>query len=572
MRIAVIKENECEAPDNCNYICAEVCPRVREGFKETVYARENGKAAITESLCISCGICVKRCPFDAIRIINLPDEMMKEITFQYGVNTFRTYNIASPEEGKIIGLIGRNGIGKTTNINLVSGAIKPNFGELSAQLTDSDIIKRFRGKEIQPYLTKLYGGSVHVSKKPQDFELRGKVRDIVKENRYGIVRQQLMERDASTLSGGEAQLVEIAKTMDLDGDIYIFDEPMNYLDVSQRINIAETIREKLGGKTVVVVEHDLIMLDYLTDLVQILYGSDANYGVVSHVMATRNGINNYIKGYLPTENVRFRDYEIKIKKTVSQPTSKALISWPEFEVGIGGFTLNTKAGTMYEGDIIGVIGENGIGKTTFLRSLVGLIETNAGRLDLGIKMGYKPQFVQKVDRIVGDALASIKPDYMSDAETMEILNKLEINRLFNKNINNLSGGELQKLAIATTLMSGADLFVFDEPSANLDIEDRLQVMSIISAFVSSKRKGAIVVDHDVTFLDSVCYKSILFSGEGGLRGMTDEIRDTGAAINEFLKMNDITMRRDPDTGRPRINQRGGRLDSEQRKNKTFFIS
>ena len=572
MRIAVIKENECEAPDNCNYICAEVCPRVREGFKETVYARENGKAAITESLCISCGICVKRCPFDAIRIINLPDEMMKEITFQYGVNTFRTYNIASPEEGKIIGLIGRNGIGKTTNINLVSGAIKPNFGELSAQLTDSDIIKRFRGKEIQPYLTMLYGGSVRVSKKPQDFELRGKVRDIVKENRYGIVRQQLMERDASTLSGGEAQLIEIARTMDLDRDVYIFDEPMNYLDVSQRINVAETIRERLGGKTVVVVEHDLIMLDYLTDLVQILYGSDANYGVVSHVMATRNGINNYIKGYLPTENVRFRDYEIKIKKTVSQPTSKALISWPEFEVGIGGFTLNTKAGTVYEGDIVGVIGENGIGKTTFLRSLVGLIETSAGRLDLGIKMGYKPQFVQKVDMIVGDAMASIKPDYMSDAETMEILNKLEINRLFNKNINNLSGGELQKLAIATTLMSGADLLVFDEPSANLDIEDRLQVMSIISAFVSSKRKGAIVVDHDITFLDSVCYKSILFSGEGGLRGMTDEIKDTGAAINEFLKMNDITMRRDPDTGRPRINQRGSRLDSEQRKNKTFFIS
>ena len=187
-------------------------------------------------------------------------------------------------------------------------------------------------------------------------------------------------------------------------------------------------------------------------------------------------------------------------------------------------------------------------------------------------MGYKPQFVQKVDMIVGDAMASIKPDYMSDAETMEILNKLEINRLFNKNINNLSGGELQKLAIATTLMSGADLLVFDEPSANLDIEDRLQVMSIISAFVSSKRKGAIVVDHDITFLDSVCYKSILFSGEGGLRGMTDEIKDTGAAINEFLKMNDITMRRDPDTGRPRINQRGSRLDSEQRKNKTFFIS
>lgn len=176
MRVAVIKESECEAPDNCNYICAEVCPRVREGAKETVYARENGKAAITESLCISCGICVKRCPFDAIKIINLPDEMAKNLTFQYGINSFRTFNIATPIEKKIVGIIGRNGIGKTTNINIISNKIIPNFGNFDKVYSTEEVIKEFRGKDIQPYLTRLYSKELKIAKKEQNFSQTGKVK------------------------------------------------------------------------------------------------------------------------------------------------------------------------------------------------------------------------------------------------------------------------------------------------------------------------------------------------------------------------------------------------------------
>jgi ATP-binding cassette subfamily E protein 1 len=219
MRIAVIKETECEAPDNCNYICAEVCPRVRQGAKETVYARENGKAAITESLCISCGICVKRCPFDAIRIINLPDEMAKDITFQYGINSFRTFNIATPIENKVVGLIGRNGIGKTTNIKLISNELIPNFGDLKKEPSSEEVIKAFRGKEIQPYLTKLYSNNLIIATKTQSFSQSGKVRDLVGANRFNLVSKDILDRDAETLSGGEAQIVEIAKTLDKEADL-----------------------------------------------------------------------------------------------------------------------------------------------------------------------------------------------------------------------------------------------------------------------------------------------------------------------------------------------------------------
>ncbi len=570
MRVAVIKEDECEAPDNCNYICADVCPRVRQGAKETVYARENGKAAITESLCISCGICVKRCPFDAIRIINLPDEMAKELTFQYDVNTFRTFNIATPIENKVVGLVGRNGIGKTTNINLISNELLPNFGNFNKKYSHDEIIKEFRGKDIQPYLTKLYNNDLNIAKKTQSFSQSGKVGEIVRKNRFGIIAEDLMNREAETLSGGESQLVEIARVLDEEADVYIFDEPMNYLDINARINVATKIKESLLNKTVVVVEHDLVMLDYLTEFVQILYGSEANYGIASHIMPSRNGINTYLEGYLPTENVRFRDYSINIKKTLPSVTNEPFISWPEFIVKLDDFTLDTKGGKLYKGDVIGVLGENGIGKSTFMKALAGLIETSIGRLDLGIKIAYKPQIVKPFDMLVSDALLNMAPEYQNDMSITSALNKLGINRIINKNVKNLSGGELQKLAIMMTLMQKADIYLIDEPSANLDIEDRLECMNIISSFISSRSKCAIVVDHDLTFLDSTCPKSILFRGKKGINGMTDEIENTGKAINSFLKGIGVTIRRDKDSGRPRINQRGSRLDIEQKAAGNYF--
>ncbi len=570
MRVAVIKEDECEAPDNCNYICADVCPRVRQGAKETVYARENGKAAITESLCISCGICVKRCPFDAIRIINLPDEMAKELTFQYDVNTFRTFNIATPIENKVVGLVGRNGIGKTTNINLISNELLPNFGNFNKKYSHDEIIKEFRGKDIQPYLTKLYNNDLNIAKKNQSFSQSGKVGEIVRKNRFGIIAEDLMNREAETLSGGESQLVEIARVLDEEADVYIFDEPMNYLDINARINVATKIKESLLNKTVVVVEHDLVMLDYLTEFVQILYGSEANYGIASHIMPSRNGINTYLEGYLPTENVRFRDYSINIKKTLPSVTNEPFISWPEFIVKLDDFTLDTKGGKLYRGDVIGVLGENGIGKSTFMKALAGLIETSIGRLDLGIKIAYKPQIVKPFDMLVSDALLNMAPEYQNDMNITSALNKLGINRIINKNVKNLSGGELQKLAIMMTLMQKADIYLIDEPSANLDIEDRLECMNIISSFISSRSKCAIVVDHDLTFLDSTCPKSILFRGKKGINGMTDEIENTGKAINSFLKGIGVTIRRDKDSGRPRINQRGSRLDIEQKAAGNYF--
>ncbi|MCW1294097.1 MAG: ribosome biogenesis/translation initiation ATPase RLI [Candidatus Parvarchaeota archaeon] len=570
MKIVTIKEKECQAPQACDYICAQVCPRVREGAINTVYKRENKKAAIDEELCIACGICVNRCPYDAIRVINLPDELNRELTFQYGVNSFRTYNIISPMNGKVVGILGKNGIGKTTNINLISNSLKPNFGNFVDKTEDKEIIRRFRGREIQPYLERLYSGELKVSKKEQNLALTGAVKDAVKENKYNLISRDIMDRDISSLSGGQAQLVEISAALDKDADVYILDEPMNYLDISQRLKVAKTIKENLKDKTVVIVEHDLIMLDYLTDFVQIMYGSESNYGIVSHIMPTRQGINNYLRGYLPAENMRFRDHGLNIKGNVPEGSLEPLTSWPDFNVEVGGFKLFVKEGTIYKGEIIGIIGENGIGKTTFARAMTGAIDTDAGKLELGIRISYKPQFIEAPDVLVKDLLASIRADFTSNESFGNVMKKLEIDRVLSKNVKNLSGGELQKLAIFSTILRDADIYLFDEPSANLDLEDRLETINIIGSFIKANRKSAMIIDHDLTLINAVSTRALLFEGDPDKTGIATRISRTDEAINNLLKRANVTMRKDAESGRPRINLPGSRLDMEQKEAGKFF--
>ncbi len=570
MKIVTIKEKECQAPEACDYICVQVCPRVREGAVGTVYKRENKKAAIDENLCIACGICVNRCPYDAIRVINLPDELNKELVFQYNVNSFRTYNIVSPMEGKVVGILGRNGIGKTTNINLISNTLKPNFGDFLNGASEKEIIRRFRGKEIQPYLEKLYKGDIKISKKEQSLSFTGKVREIVKKNKYKLITDEIMDKDISSLSGGQIQSVAIAAAMDNEADVYIFDEPMNYLDIYQRLRIANIIKEKLKNKTTIIVEHDLVMLDYLTDFVQIMYGSESNYGIVSHLMQTRVGINNYLAGYLPSENMKFREHEIKIKGNVPDGSLETLASWPDFNANIGQFTLSVGQNTVYRGEIVGIIGENGVGKTTFAKAITGLVETDNGRLELGLKISYKPQFIEASDVIVRDMLISIKRDFLSSETFSGIMKRLGIDRILNKNMKNLSGGELQKLAIFSTLLRDADIYLFDEPSANLDLEDRLEAINIVGSFIKANKKGAIIIDHDLMFINAISTRAALFEGTPNKSGRMGNITRTEEAINSLLKRVDITMRKDPDSGRPRINSPNSRLDIEQKKSGRMF--
>lgn len=129
-----------------------------------------------------------------------------------------------------------------------------------------------------------------------------------------LALDQLLDNNVEKLSGGELQRFAICMASLSKANIYMFDEPSSYLDVKQRLSAAKVIRGLVKDQIYVLcVEHDLSLLDYLSDFICCLYGEPSVYGVVTQPMAVREGINIFLAGFVPSENMRFRDYELSFK-------------------------------------------------------------------------------------------------------------------------------------------------------------------------------------------------------------------------------------------------------------------
>ncbi len=127
MRLAVIDTDRCQ-PRKCSKECIRFCPGVRIGDETIEFNEEMNKPLISEKLCTGCGICPKKCPFTAISIIGLPEELQEDIMHQYGENMFRLFRLPYPRNNSVTGLIGQNGTGKTSIVKILSGEIVPNLG------------------------------------------------------------------------------------------------------------------------------------------------------------------------------------------------------------------------------------------------------------------------------------------------------------------------------------------------------------------------------------------------------------------------------------------------------------
>jgi ATP-binding cassette subfamily E protein 1 len=555
---------------------------VRTG-DETIVKGEDDKPVISEELCVGCGICINKCPHDAIKIIGLAEELKTDLVHQFGRNGFRLYRLPVPKKGNCIGILGQNGIGKTTALKILAGQLKPNLGDYENEPSWDDILEYYSGTELYEHFEDIASGRIKCVLKPQYVDklpktIKGEIGDVLKRGdvsgRFDLVVEKLgiesildKEIEKGVISGGELQLVSIAAALIKDVDLYFFDEPTSYLDIYQRLKVARVIRELSRDKKVIVVEHDLAVLDFQCDNVHIMYGDEGAYGVVAFPRGVRHSINTYLSGYLKEENIRFGE---KIEFFAHPPKPRQdmniLVSYGNLSKSFEDFSLEVERGMIRQGELIGVVGPNAIGKTTFVKMLAGVIEPTEGEIEYDLKISYKPQYISP------EFSGTVKEFFEKNAQQLfsssffkaEVYEPLHLKYLLDRRLDTLSGGELQRVAIASCLVKDADIFLFDEPSAYLDSEQRMIVSRMLRRVIEKSGKSAMVVDHDVYFIDMVSDALIVFNGVSGKHGRAQGPYSLHEGMNRFLKNVDVTFRRDEDTQRPRVNKPDSYMDRKQK--------
>lgn len=358
----------------------------------------------------------------------------------------------------------------------------------------------------------------------------------------------------------------------------MFDEPSSFLDVKQRLAAGAMIRSLLGPDTyVVVVEHDLSVLDYLSDFICVLYGRPAVYGVVTAPFSVREGINIFLDGNIPTENLRFRDESLQFR--IGDTADDFMIDksrgfhYPAMEKTLGGFHLSIDSGRFTDSEIVVMMGENGTGKTTFCRMLAGAEKPDGGQQVPQMNISMKPQkitpkFTGTVRQLFFKKIkgAFINPQFQTD-----VYKPLKMDDFIDQEVQNLSGGELQRVAIVLALGMPADIYLIDEPSAYLDSEQRIVAARVIKRFIMHSKKTAFIVEHDFIMATYLADRVIVFDGQPSVKSRANTPESLLTGCNKFLKNLDVTFRRDPNTYRPRINKMGSQLDAEQKSGGNYFF-
>ena len=452
-------------------------------------------------------------------------------------------------------LCGESGCGKTTLTRLINGLI-PHFyeGDFSGKVTVD-------GHDIsatQPDALAHIVGSVFQNPRSQFFNLdttgeiafgcenlglpAAQIRERVRGAAQELGIEHLLDRDIFALSGGEKQKIAVASAYALSPDIFVFDEPSSNLDHAACLELASLMKRlKSQGKTLVIAEHRLYYLAELFD--RVVYCKD---GQLQNDW-TRDEFLRFSDAEREALGLRALYLDGLSPQNVSPPLSSSL--------SIKGMTAHYKRGEEIlqnvsidaaPGEIIGIVGKNGQGKSTFARALCGLHKKSGGDVTLNGRLmhpktragpcylvmqesGYQ-LFTDSVENEL--QLSKIKKERPPSEKVDSILSSLHLTALRDRHPMSLSGGEKQRTAIGTAMANDAQVLIFDEPTSGLDFANMCRVVEVLKQLADSG-KAVFVITHDFELLARACTRAVLL--ENGM--ITDDsplYAETIKSIKEYF--------------------------------------
>ncbi|KAH9039173.1 P-loop containing nucleoside triphosphate hydrolase protein [Lactarius hengduanensis] len=276
--------------------------------------------------------------------------------------------------------------------------------------------------------------------------------------------------------------------------------------------------------------------------------------------AARRGINIFLDGFIPTENLRFREESLSFKMV--ETAEEILVdktwhySYPSMTKTLGGFKLTVQEGTFTDSEIIVMLGENGTGKTTFVRLLAGEEPDNPTDKQ-SMAVSLKPQ--------------TISPKFPGTFQS-DVVKPMNLDNIIDQDVKTLSGGELQRVAIVLALgKPNVNVYLIDEPSSFLDSEQRIITAKVIKRFILHAKKTAFIIEHDFIMATYLADRVIVFEGSPAIAATATPPQSLLTGMNEFLASLEITFRRDPTNFRPRVNKLHSVKDKEQKVSGNYFF-